>query len=387
MRADSALFASVDAACRPVACVMRIVIVCPNYYGPPWKEGVANLTRRLGEHLAAKDEVTVVSPNAGTGRYRMEGEIHGGRRAGRLSVVRVGGGSPWAKRATFWPGVLGWLRVNPPAARVILFASASRSLPARIGLVRRASRAPLLVYVTGLGVENPPIFRNTAAERITVISPYLLRWFPDAEVVYPFVRTELAGTEPPMRVNGSELPFRFLYLGALEPERGVECLVRGFGIATKRAKRDLRLTIALNGHGRGAEAELRRLLGECGVESAVHLDGVVDIRDAYGEADAVVIPRAKPTRMSFPVRILEALSMRRPLIVTTMCEMGNLIAGCGMAVPANDPQALAAAMVSMADEPRQYAGFVANCRAANERYDSDVALQQMQRHIGDLVLA
>ena len=98
-------------------------------------------------------------------------------------------------------------------------------------------------------------------------------------------------------------------------------------------------------------------------------------------ADVVVIPRNRPFRMAFPLRIVESLVMRRPLIVTTVCDMHKLIQGCGIAVEPGDPQGLAGAMIELAVNKKLYQECQKNCAIKAVDYDSEVSLGRLRKEL------
>jgi glycosyltransferase involved in cell wall biosynthesis len=107
----------------------------------------------------------------------------------------------------------------------------------------------------------------------------------------------------------------------------------------------------------------------------------VDITEVYREADVVVIPRNKPFRMAFPLRIVESLVMRKPLIVTTVCDMHKLIQGCGIAVEPHSPERLAEAMIELAANEKLYRECQENCAIRAVDYDSRVSLGQLRTEL------
>lgn len=139
--------------------------------------------------------------------------------------------------------------------------------------------------------------------------------------------------------------------------------------------------MALNGYGTHDPNDLIQLIAQLGLEEAVDLRGYVDIRKVYQEADVVVIPRNKPFRMAFPVRIVESLIMRRPLIVTKVCDMHKLIRGCGVAVEPGRPEELAEAMLELATSRKLYQECQENCAIRAVDYDSSVSLGRLSKEL------
>jgi glycosyltransferase involved in cell wall biosynthesis len=82
--------------------------------------------------------------------------------------------------------------------------------------------------------------------------------------------------------------------------------------------------------------------------------------------------------MAFPVRILESVSFSTPLIVSTMCDMGQLVEDCGLVIDPAVPEDLARAIVKLAEDPVLYEKLSRGCTTALERYDPAVSLATIE---------
>lgn len=367
---------------RATSKAKRILIIVPMPYGPPWREGVSNLTRRLVDFLSQNGfEAIVLSPQTTPRGPKVSvGDIG-------ETVIRIetSGSRHWFKRLSFWSRtLLELIFLKDQVDAIFLFASVSTALGFRSQLIKLASGIPLVLYVTGLGNPPPITHRLVNADRLLVISPFLRKWFPNAEVLLPFLPVHLACTEDNIRSQRNEA-FHFLYLGALERERGVEYMLKAFAIATRSSDRSLVLTLAWDGRGDYTLDYIEGLLSELNIRPNVRVCGVVDTAEAYKMCDSVVIPRISETRMAFPVRILEALYMQKPLIVTDACDMGDLIEGCGLAVRRADSEAMATAMIRIAEDFIFYQRCVSNCKIRSEQYDSVRSLTQLHAIIEDVI--
>jgi glycosyltransferase involved in cell wall biosynthesis len=344
------------------------------YYGPPWREGVTNLARRLARFLMERNhEVYVLSPE-GVGENE-KGSV--GDMGEILMYINSGGPISYKERLSFWSKLLvKLLLLKGRVDLVFIFAGASLSFGIRTALIKYISGAKTLVYLTA--GRHAGIFKRVmAADRLAVISPYFLRWFPHAPVVYPFLPIDLASVQQQeTEVEGGNA-FRFLFLGALEKERGIETMLEAFAEATRKSKRALTLTLAWNGYGDYSLTYVRSVLSQLGIEQEVRICGVVDRLEAYTSCDAVLIPHSGETRMAFPVRILESLHLRKPLIVTDACGMGDLIDGGGVVVKRGSVEEMAQAMIRLADDARFYSGCVERCDSVLERYDSEKSIERL----------
>jgi glycosyltransferase involved in cell wall biosynthesis len=345
---------------------VRVLITLGNVYEPPWKEGVANLARRLAGYLEAQgDTVQVVGWAA----------MHRAGSAGAQFKA-----TSWTARWHLLTRVIRQARQFAPDA-LFLFASCSSGLGFKSWLMRALTGRPLVVYVSGLGYPLWGYRVLLRADKVLVGSPFLQRYFPGAPIIYPFAPVHLKPDAPRPSVEQALLrsPRTFLFLGSWEPGRGVEDLLEAMALA--REKVEVRLILALNGYGRNKPQELAARIEGLGLQQAVEMRGVVDINDVYRETDAVVIPRSRPYRMAFPVRIIEAMLMRRPLIVTEMCDMHKLIDGCGLAARPGDPTSLAQAIVTLATDPELYRRCVDQCAVLARRYDSERSLAKLYREM------
>jgi glycosyltransferase involved in cell wall biosynthesis len=291
-------------------------------------------------------------------------------------LIHAGSGGPitFRERLSFWSKVLyELLLLRGSVDLVFIFASASLSFAIRTVLLKCISGAATLVYLTA-GNHMGIFKRVMIADRLAVISPFFLRWFPNALLIYPFLPIDLSANQGVKRAR-KEDSFHFLFLGALEKERGIETMLEGFGRAVRKSERALTLTLAWNGYGDYSLNYVKSLLSRLGIEREVRICGVVDRIDAYGSCDAVLIPHVSETRMTFPVRVLESLYMNKPLIVTDACGMGDLIEGGGVVVKRGSEEEMEQAMVRLANDAGFYRGCVERCGSVFEKYDSRKSLE------------
>jgi glycosyltransferase involved in cell wall biosynthesis len=336
---------------------LRVAVVTTQW-GPPWNEGVRNLARCLVEFLSSKGaQVSVVAPRPR--RHRP-----GGAGLGRPLVRSVAFTLAAAERAR---------RLHVDV--VILIASVSAVLGLRSWALRRWSGAPLVLYVTG---QRPLTYGYRflqRAEAVLVNSPALASFFPGADLVPPF--TDARRWHPTVRREVPRPPV-ILFLGAFERCRGVEYLIQAMD-HLPRALEGAVLRLAWNGVGRDHYPSIRRAIRESGARDRIELTESTDVRRLYAEAAVVIIPRIAPERMAFPVRIIEAVSMGVPLIVTQVNRMDELVAGCGLAVPPRDAGALAEAIARLLTDRELYSRLAAGCLDKARAWDSTRSLDTIYR--------
>lgn len=136
-------------------------------------------------------------------------------------------------------------------------------------------------------------------------------------------------------------------VGCLLPEKGQDLLIRALPLVRRRVP-DCRLVLAGDGPSR---AGLERLARECGVGEAVRFAGwVEDIADVYRALDVFLFPSvAEPLGTS----LLAAMAHGLPVVARRGGAVAEVIAhgANGLMMDGADPAALAAAVISLVDDP------------------------------------
>jgi glycogen(starch) synthase len=149
-----------------------------------------------------------------------------------------------------------------------------------------------------------------------------------------------------------------LYVGRLDPEKGVEVLVRAFARLDPEAG-ELRLVIV--GEGQRAEM-LQQLAEEVGVRKQVTFLGYVShpaLAAVFRAAELVVVPSLYEP---FGMVALEAMAAGRPVVASDAGGLGEIVTSeeTGLCVPCGDERALAGAMERLLGDP----GFAASLAAS-----------------------
>jgi glycosyltransferase involved in cell wall biosynthesis len=145
--------------------------------------------------------------------------------------------------------------------------------------------------------------------------------------------------------RGDELVTRFLFMARLEPEKGIEVLLRAFEKAST-VRGDLRLTVA--GWGSLQEGIASRYADRSEIDIVGPVFGAQK-ETALATADVLVLPSIWPE--PFGIVIAEAYSYGKPVIVSDAGGMAELVEPeeTGWVVRAGDADALAAALLAAAD--------------------------------------
>lgn len=175
---------------------------------------------------------------------------------------------------------------------------------------------------------------------------------PPERIVVNYHGVDLDRFSPPERRPPREPPC-LVTCGRLEPYKGHHVLLR----AVAKLKRPVRCVVI----GEGPQRErLAALAQDLGIADRVELAGPLpqaELARRYAQADlfvlASVIAEGSGKRDVIPNVLAEAMAMRLPVIASDISGIGELITDgqSGRLVPANDPDALAAAIEELLDDP------------------------------------
>ncbi len=234
------------------------------------------------------------------------------------------------------------------------------------GLESACYRAATAIVCPTRGIEGILSARPEAGTRV--------HW------IAPSVDTERFLSVPPLEPRRRAGPFRVLYAGTIGISQGIDTLIEAAAILEDRVP--VEVVIA----GDGAEAPaLGRRLTERGPAN-VRLIGPVphdQIPGLYAEAEAAaVLLRDRPLfRRALPTKIFEAMGAGRPVLLSVGGEAADLIAegSCGVAVPPDRPDRLAAAIAELAGDGVRAARLgAAGRRLAIGRFARRHALDQWE---------
>lgn len=169
-------------------------------------------------------------------------------------------------------------------------------------------------------------------------------------------------------------PFRFLSVGLLEYNKGMDLLINAFASVLKTEKYDVRLIIC----GGGKELNTLKKLAE-DLEVAHRIDFLGNlpkrlVKEQMDECDAFVLASRVET---FGIVYIEALASGKPIVMTNTDAAENIITpGNGFLVPKEDIPALAKAMKDMVD---QYSGFDAEHirQGCYDKFSETVVISQL----------
>jgi glycosyltransferase involved in cell wall biosynthesis len=301
-----------------------------------------------------------------------------------------------------WPAFLASLpRLLALADGDLLYASKPRVASAGIGyLARLAARRPLLLDIDdwevgfflrsggwgtvgrALNLANPSGLPWTwlmeqwtgLADGITVASRFLERRF--GGVLVPHVRDTEAwkpGAVDPgeaRRWLGVGSARVVMFLGTPRGHKGVDDLAEA---VASLGRADVVLAVV----GADPASAAARALAARG--PWVRCLGPVPIAELpryLSAAHVVAVPQreSSETRGQVPAKIFDAMALGRPIVSTRVSMIPEILEGCGVLVPPDDPPALAAAIARLLDHPGEAEALGARARErCVERYSFQAA--------------
>jgi glycosyltransferase involved in cell wall biosynthesis len=123
------------------------------------------------------------------------------------------------------------------------------------------------------------------------------------------------------------------------------------------------------------QAELERAASDSGGAARV-LGFVEDVRSLMAACDAVTVPTEPSLGEGFGLAALEAMAAGRPVVVTGVASLPEVVGEAGVVVPPDRPRALADALVELATDATLAQD---RARAGRERARTRYALDEMVR--------
>lgn len=357
---------------------MRVLTV-GNLYPPHHFGGYEIVWQSAVEHLRARGhDVRVVTTDTRTGSPDAEDEedihrelrwtLRDGRfeplgRRGGLDVARHNHSTLARHLDQFRPQVVSWWGMGGLTLGM-LDTVRRRGLPA-VAFVHaewlewgrwadpwihshRGRRLPVPVVEALLRIPVEPKFAEAA--RYVFVSEYTRQHalslglgLRDTGIAHSGIHTDFLDPAPV-----APWAWRILYVGRLDPKKGVDTAVEAMRHLPAPARLEL-----IGGWDSAEEARLRRLASDTGVAERVNFRGQRnrgEIVEAYGRADAVVFP----VRWDEPWGLvpLEAMGRGRPVVATGRGGSGEYLRdeyNC-LLFDADDADALAAALTRLASD-------------------------------------
>ena len=167
-------------------------------------------------------------------------------------------------------------------------------------------------------------------------------------------------------------PFRVLYVGRVEPEKGAFALLEIAGALKTLGRTDVVLDVAGDG---SALPKLRAAIAAQGLESFVTLHGYCrrpQLVEAIKESHVLIVPTKSAMIEGFNKVVVEAVLAQRPFITSNLCPAVAYVREAGVEVPADDVTAYLKAILHLADDESAYQTHVtAANQLASQFYDME----------------
>ncbi len=180
-------------------------------------------------------------------------------------------------------------------------------------------------------------------------------------VIQNWINIDQYLTEPSYKNINNSKSFKILYLGWLEPYKGVFDLLES--ALLMKDKMDFELKIYGSG---SAKDKLDKIIATNNLKDVVTLEGWADFEtkiNAFQWADVFVLPSH---REGFPNVILEAMASELPVIATNVGAIGELIENeyNGILIEAKQPIELTEAIYMLAKKPGTRQKIATNARVS-----------------------
>ncbi|MDR3632328.1 MAG: glycosyltransferase family 4 protein [Isosphaeraceae bacterium] len=172
----------------------------------------------------------------------------------------------------------------------------------------------------------------------------------------------------PARDTPPSPPFRVLFAGRVEKNKGVFDLLEVARLLVSRGRTDI--VFDLCGAG-GASNELALRVEASGMSDRFRLHGHCDHGEMgrmYGQAHVVVVPTTSEFVEGFNQVVIESVLSARPVVTSSVCPSLEYVLEAAVEVPPDDVEAYAAAIVRLADDPELYRRKQQACLSLRDRF-------------------
>lgn len=365
---------------------MRLALVSPYDLGVPG--GVQSHVASLAGALrTAGDEVVIVAPGDGRGPFGGYAGTGGSLRVPfNGAVAPIGPGALSAARtrrylAEIRPDVIhvheplvpsvGLTAARTGIAPVVATFHAWSSDVRAYRMVRPLGRRVLAGLAASLAVSDAAAGYHAAALGVAIDRFEVV---PNGVEVARFA--QVPEHVPGIAAEGRDGPETLLFVGRLEPRKGLATLIAAF--TRLRAERPgVRLVVV----GEGPErARCEQLLTGPSRDDVRFLGRVDDdaLVAAYAEADLFVSPAIGGE--SFGIVLLEAMAAGRPVVASDLPGYRSVVTPDrdGVLVPQGDADALASAIGTLLDDPDRRSAMVASGRVTAAAHDWPVVAERLR---------
>ena len=305
-------------------------------------------------------------------------------------------GSKWTKLAAFMAGASSFavelIRFRPSLVHLHSSADASFIRKSTLLWMSRLAGVPVVMHMHGSDFQRyydeSPRFLQ-AAIRITLSQANAVvalgdAWAAKLRAIAPSARIRAipnAGRPAqPVSQPGSGETVRVVFLGQIGERKGAFRLLRAWALLESP---DATLTMA----GDGSVDEARSLVRELGMQDSVEVNDWMSpdaVSDLLGRSHVLVLPSRDEGQ---PMAVIEAMARGLCVIASDVGGMGEMIrGGCGVIVPPDDVDAIAAGLRLVIDDPelRARCGAAAFARLV-QQYDVRTLVRRLDSLYRDAI--
>jgi len=203
------------------------------------------------------------------------------------------------------------------------------------------------------------------------LQPYLPRDASDVVIIPNMVDVSFFTMSPDLR---NAHPFKFLTVASLNPNKGIDNLLKAFALAFKD---NSNVALEIGGDGQQRQ-QLEQLTAQLNIEDQVTFLGHLSreaVRDSMWRANAFVLPSYIET---FGVVLIEAMATGLPVISARSGGPEEIItSNTGLLVEPGNVTALAQAMRQLINEPHSLADAISIRREIVSKYDRKVLVKRL----------
>jgi len=170
----------------------------------------------------------------------------------------------------------------------------------------------------------------------------------------------------------SDEPLQLLYVGRIEPMKGLDCLINALPQTSE-------VEVTIIGTG-SALSDLNDLADSEGVEDRVSFEGWIshdELPPYYRDADLFVHPARLPE--PFGRTLLESMQMGTPAIVSNVGGPPWVVGNAGQTFPRNNAERLSEIITQFQQRPNRLTKFQEACFKQLKRFEPDTIISQTEK--------
>lgn len=289
----------------------------------------------------------------------------------------------------FFCGLAGWLLRNPHRPWVLEIRDLWPESIVAVGAMRRNIAIRMLEYLERLAYRTADLVVTTTSshrKHVEELAPHTPVLVIPNGITVGLLDGGMTDAQPLRAELGLYDRFVVAYFGTIGMAHGLETILDAAEIL--HDDKDIVFLLAGDGAARSALAEQAAarglsnvvMLGQQPRERMAALWSVAD-------ASAVLLRRSETFERVLPSKMIEAMSLAKPVILGVAGEARELLerAGGGIAIPPEDAAALAEAVVRLARDPDLSQRYGRSGRAfARAEFDRRILAERMAAAIGKL---